>query len=182
MSLLQVRLWQLSKLLPPRLAAHLESHAVLPVLYASSWLLTCFAADFPLHFAGRVMDVLLTGHQVASPVLKVGAGGLGTGSGQVWGGLAGDGAGGRWQPTARRTGLCIPFLLRPDMLRGRMGLLGVHSLLLQSAADDARPGPWPARPPLAAQVAVALVQRCEADLLRVTDFEEMVRRAAPSTL
>lgn len=38
---------------------------------ASSWLLTCFAADFPLHFAGRVMDVLLTGHQVASPVLKV---------------------------------------------------------------------------------------------------------------
>ncbi|KAL4430666.1 hypothetical protein ABPG75_005922 [Micractinium tetrahymenae] len=94
MSLLQVRLWQLSKLLPPRLGAHLEAHAVLPVLYASSWLLTCFAADFPLHFAGRVMDVLLTqGHQVASPVLKV---------------------------------------------------------------------------------AVAIVHRCEADLLRMTDFEDMV--------
>lgn len=79
MSLLQVRLWQLSRLLPPRLGAHLEAHAVLPVLYASSWLLTCFAADFPLHFAGRVMDVLLTqGHQVASPLLKVGlAGGAG---------------------------------------------------------------------------------------------------------
>ncbi|PSC75797.1 TBC1 domain family member 1 isoform A [Micractinium conductrix] len=71
MSLLQVRLWQLSKLLPPRLAAHLEAHTVLPVLYASSWLLTAFAADFPLHFAGRLVDVLLTGHQVASPVLKV---------------------------------------------------------------------------------------------------------------
>lgn len=41
---LQVRLWQLSKLLPPRLAAHLEAHTVLPVLYASSWLLTAFAA------------------------------------------------------------------------------------------------------------------------------------------
>lgn len=35
MSLLQIRLWQLSKLLPPRLAAHLEAHAVLPVLYVS---------------------------------------------------------------------------------------------------------------------------------------------------
>lgn len=97
MSLLQVRLWQLSKLLPPRLAGHLDSHAVLPVLYASSWLLTCFAADFPLHFAGRVMDVLLTqGHQVASPLLKVGwsdCGKPGPGSGQVW--RAGQVAGGR---------------------------------------------------------------------------------------
>lgn len=36
MSLLQIRLWQLSKLLPPRLAAHLEAHAVLPVLYVSA--------------------------------------------------------------------------------------------------------------------------------------------------
>lgn len=71
MSLLQIRLWQLSKLLPPRLAAHLEAHAALPVLYASSWLLTCFAADFPLHFAARVMDVLMTGHAAASPMLKV---------------------------------------------------------------------------------------------------------------
>lgn len=35
MSVLQIRLWQLSKLLPPRLAAHLEAHAVLPVLYVS---------------------------------------------------------------------------------------------------------------------------------------------------
>ncbi|KAL4859571.1 TBC1 domain family member 1 [Chlorella vulgaris] len=74
MSLLQIRLWQLSKLLPPRLAAHLEAHAALPVLYASSWLLTCFAADFPLHFAARVMDVLMTGHAAASPMLKVAVG------------------------------------------------------------------------------------------------------------
>ena len=72
MALLQIRLWQLSKLLPPALAAHLEAAAALPVLYASSWLLTCFAADFPLHFAARVMDVILTdSHGFASPMLKV---------------------------------------------------------------------------------------------------------------
>jgi hypothetical protein len=71
MALLQIRLWQLSKLLPPRLEAHLEAHAALPVLYASSWLLTCFAADFPLHFAARVVDVLMTGQGAASPMLKV---------------------------------------------------------------------------------------------------------------
>lgn len=35
MSVLQIRLWQLGKLLPPTLAAHLEAHAVLPVLYVS---------------------------------------------------------------------------------------------------------------------------------------------------
>lgn len=35
MRLLQIRLWQLGKLLPPRLAQHLETYAVLPVLYVS---------------------------------------------------------------------------------------------------------------------------------------------------
>jgi hypothetical protein len=79
MSLLQIRLWQLSRLLPPRLSAHLEAHAALPVLYASSWLLTCFAADFPLHFAARVVDVLMTGQAAASPMLKVGVQRHGTG-------------------------------------------------------------------------------------------------------
>ncbi len=29
------------------------------VLYASSWLLTAFSADFPLFFSARVMDVIL---------------------------------------------------------------------------------------------------------------------------
>lgn len=30
------------------------------VLYASSWLLTAFSADFPLFFSARVMDVILS--------------------------------------------------------------------------------------------------------------------------
>ena len=56
---LQVRLWQFGKLLPPKLADHLEQHGALPVLYVSAWLLTSFSADFPLYFASRVMDVVL---------------------------------------------------------------------------------------------------------------------------
>ena len=105
---LQVRLWQLGQLAPPSLSAHLEAHAVLPVLYATSWceaarggaarsdcvlgmprshrphravapapfthiharrLLTCFAADFPLGFAARVMDLVLT-ESYAAPMMK----------------------------------------------------------------------------------------------------------------
>eukprot|EP00891_Asterochloris_glomerata_P001902 jgi/Astpho2/1902/e_gw1.00038.307.1_t len=57
---LQVRLWQFGKLLPPKLADHLEQHGALPVLYVSAWLLTSFSADFPLYFASRVMDVVLS--------------------------------------------------------------------------------------------------------------------------
>ena len=30
------------------------------MLYASSWLLTAFSADFPLFFSARVMDVILS--------------------------------------------------------------------------------------------------------------------------
>lgn len=57
-----------------------------------------------------------------------------------------------------------------------MGRARQHPLL-QSPADRAAPAPCAlARTPPAVQVAVALVQRCEADLLRMTDFEEMVRR------
>ena len=67
---IQVRLWQLGQLLPPRLAEHLESHAVLPVLYASSWFLTCFASDFPLPFAARIMDLVVC-DCYAAPILKV---------------------------------------------------------------------------------------------------------------
>lgn len=58
---------------------HAANPSFLPspcTMQASSWLLTCFAADFPFHFAARVMDVLLTGHQVASPVLKASLCGL----------------------------------------------------------------------------------------------------------
>jgi hypothetical protein len=49
----QTHLWQLGRLLPPRLAAHLEGVGVTPSLYAASWLMTCFASDFPLGFAAR---------------------------------------------------------------------------------------------------------------------------------
>uniref|UniRef100_A0A1D1ZTZ1 Rab-GAP TBC domain-containing protein n=1 Tax=Auxenochlorella protothecoides TaxID=3075 RepID=A0A1D1ZTZ1_AUXPR len=70
MSMLQVRLWQMGRLLPPRLAAHLEAHSVLPVLYASSWFLTCFASDFPLPFAARIMDLVVT-DCYAAPIMKV---------------------------------------------------------------------------------------------------------------
>jgi hypothetical protein len=51
--LLQTHLWQLGRLIPPRLNAHLESHGVLPLLYGASWLMTCFSADFPASFSAR---------------------------------------------------------------------------------------------------------------------------------
>ena len=67
---LQARLWQLGKLIPPHLEEHLEKHMVLPVLYASSWLLTCFASEFPTKFAARVMDVIIT-DSYHLPIMKV---------------------------------------------------------------------------------------------------------------
>lgn len=70
MAHLQIRLWQLGNLISPKLAAHLEAHAVLPVLYASSWLLTCFAAEFPISFAARIMDVVIS-DSYAAPLMKV---------------------------------------------------------------------------------------------------------------
>lgn len=80
--------------MPPRLGEHLEAHCVLPVLYASSWFLTCFASDFPIAFAARVLDVVIC-DCYAAPMMKVGeacrraglACGAGRGGwvGQVWG-------------------------------------------------------------------------------------------------
>lgn len=67
---LQARLWQLSMLVPRDVRQHLEAHLVLPVLYASSWLLTCFASEFPIKFAARIMDVLITDSYPA-PLMKV---------------------------------------------------------------------------------------------------------------
>jgi len=54
-------LGQLSRLLPESLVYHLESLGALPVIFASSWFLTCFAATFPIQIAARVMDVVLCG-------------------------------------------------------------------------------------------------------------------------
>jgi len=43
----------------PDLHAHLQSAGLPAVLYASQWFLTFFASPFPLHFGGRILDVLL---------------------------------------------------------------------------------------------------------------------------
>lgn len=67
---LQARLWQVGRLLPRGLAQHMELQGALPVLYASSWLLTAFASDFPLFFASRVMDVILADCYL-EPMMKV---------------------------------------------------------------------------------------------------------------
>ena len=48
----------------------LQEHSAIPVLYASSWLLTAFASDFPIFFASRVMDIILTDRYVVA-IMKV---------------------------------------------------------------------------------------------------------------
>ncbi|MEW5300973.1 MAG: hypothetical protein WDW38_005115 [Sanguina aurantia] len=60
MALLQVQLWQLSKLMPTSLNRHLEACGVVPVYYASGWLMTAFSCDFPISFAARIMDAMMT--------------------------------------------------------------------------------------------------------------------------
>ena len=47
-----------------------QDHLAIPVLYASSWLLTAFASDFPIFFASRVMDIILTDRYVVA-IMKV---------------------------------------------------------------------------------------------------------------
>ena len=59
---LQLRLRQLEELLrrrAPRLAAHLAAHDVSPVIYASAWFLSFYAADFAPAFTQRLLDVAL---------------------------------------------------------------------------------------------------------------------------
>ena len=59
---LQLRLRQLQELLrrrQPGLCGHLETHDVSPVIYASSWFLSLFAAEFPYSFTARILDVML---------------------------------------------------------------------------------------------------------------------------
>lgn len=73
LSMLQARLWQLGQLMPGRLRLHMEQQGALPVLYASAWLLTAFASDFPLFFAARVMDVILADCYI-EPMMKVALG------------------------------------------------------------------------------------------------------------
>ena len=48
----------------------MQNHLAIPVLYASSWLLTAFASDFPIFFSSRVMDIILTDRYVVA-IMKV---------------------------------------------------------------------------------------------------------------
>ena len=55
---LQEAMYQLSRLLAylhPDLYAFLEYNGISPVLYLTPWFLTCFASNFPLNFAVRVL-------------------------------------------------------------------------------------------------------------------------------
>ncbi|KAK9839167.1 hypothetical protein WJX74_010845 [Apatococcus lobatus] len=70
LAMLQVRLWQCGQMMPHQLGRHMEMHGALPVLFVSSWLLTAFAADFPLSFTARIMDAILADSYV-EPVMKV---------------------------------------------------------------------------------------------------------------
>lgn len=154
----QVRLWQLGRLLPSRLCDHLEGHAALPVLYASSWLLTCFAADFPLSFAARVMDLVLT-DCYAAPMMKVlhgGRGGTATGTWSCVGAAVLE---------VQRRAPCAP------------------ACCLSWERGGAAPAPVPARAAAAVQVAVGILRRCEPALLEMGDMEDMVdhiRTAVPA--
>jgi hypothetical protein len=54
-----LRLWQLHQLmheLLPKLSQHMSDSAVELALFVTPWLISCFASDFPLNFAGRVVD------------------------------------------------------------------------------------------------------------------------------
>ena len=73
---LQLRLRQLQELLrrrQPQLSSHLETYDVSPVIYASSWFLSLFAAEFPYSFTARILDVMLAERSCAV-VLRVALG------------------------------------------------------------------------------------------------------------
>ena len=72
---LQEAMYQLSRLLAdlhPDLYAFLEYNGISPVLYLTPWFLTCFASNFPLNFAVRVLgkifiDTVLQGNRSRFP-------------------------------------------------------------------------------------------------------------------
>ncbi|CAI7991867.1 TBC1 domain family member 1 [Geodia barretti] len=60
LSVLQIRLYQLSRLLHdvlPTLHSHLGMHEITPFYYAAPWFLTLFSSQFPIAFVARVMDL-----------------------------------------------------------------------------------------------------------------------------
>lgn len=61
----QVQLWQLGKLLDQKIMAHLEGLGVTPDMFAWAWLMTSFAADFPIQFSSRWVVWVVQGHSAA---------------------------------------------------------------------------------------------------------------------
>lgn len=63
MPMLQLRMWQLERLLHrhlPRFSSHLSALGVLPTTFASEWFLTLFAqGDWPTEWVARVWDLFL---------------------------------------------------------------------------------------------------------------------------
>ena len=63
MPMLQLRIWQLERLLHrhlPRFSSHLSTLGVLPTTFASEWFLTLFAqGDWPTEWVARVWDLFL---------------------------------------------------------------------------------------------------------------------------
>lgn len=60
---LQLALKRLGKLIyrrHPHLGRHLEEHGVVPLLYASPWMLSLFSNTYPQSFSARILDVILT--------------------------------------------------------------------------------------------------------------------------
>jgi TBC1 domain-containing protein 4 len=60
LSVLQLRLYQLSRLLHdvlPTLHSHLGSYDITPFYYAAPWFLTLFSSQYPIAFVARVMDL-----------------------------------------------------------------------------------------------------------------------------
>ena len=192
---LQVRLWQFGKLLPPKLADHLEQHGALPVLYVSAWLLTSFSADFPLYFASRVMDVVLS-DSVFEGGMKVRCLAAEEVVGILWctvhhadccwlsarvqlGRLL-EGAtkethtkqpntDADWVvpvPRCRPPYACLTASTEVDAVGTQLCSRSV------SAASQLLPDPW--RPSCHMQVALGIVLHCEKSLLMMEDMEEMV--------
>ena len=76
---LQEAMYQLSRLLAdlhPDLYAFLEYNGISPVLYLTPWFLTCFASNFPLNFAVRVLgkiskSLVFSSFSLEIPLLKI---------------------------------------------------------------------------------------------------------------
>jgi hypothetical protein len=164
----QIRLWQVGKLMPAKLAGHMEEHGCLPVLYLSAWLLTAYASAFPLTFAARVVDVMLT-DSYAEPMMKARA--------RAGGAVSCARPAASKQPCQRRSASegrwpHVGVTLSSDILSMSATLL-VVKLLAHAAAVSCSAG-RPARQDWCPQVALGIIRAAEKHLLAMDDMEEMV--------